>query len=541
MSILTSKNKAMMHRRDILRSSLVAASTFTIPRTIRGYSLDASLHEKSKKDVDHAVLADRYRDVALNIAAQLGVDYTDVRLSYRRKIDVNLLRGFHCEERLCASVRTLVNGYWGFCCTPIWSENTIRLAVELAYNQAKGNSQGPSREINLAAYTAQGESGEWITPITIDPFSRNPYEFMDYLWGLFEFIQSFPKQTAYYRLNMVFDVENIWFGATNNARQYQRLYRTSGDAGFQLMYGSGPRFDVETLPLSGVGYELFTGQDLYSQLREGFDEAMELSKLPGEPLDVGRYTIVLPGSGVAALLGTSLGGGIELDRIVGVEANAGGTSYIQDPAEELGQFKFGNRSLQVDFDRDDPGAAGTRRWDDEGTACVKGSLVEDGIIKRAFADKEMSIYVSSPDQIAGGNSITGDPTIAPAVRPANMVMGAALSGATSVREMIKDVKEGFYFRKSSPGLDFQMTTGMLSGEVYQIRNGRLVNRVSTQAGCWFKSTELWNNIERIGGPSSQQRIGIAMQKGQPPSSSTSSVTAPAVQFADATLIDSSRK
>lgn len=530
----------MVPRRDLLKGGLVAVSAFTIPRTAKGYNLDVLYREKNE-EVDHSVLADKYRNIALNQAAQLGTDYTDVRLSYRRKVNVNLLSGFLCEELLCASVRVLVNGYWGFCCTPIWSENTIRMAVELAYNQAKGNSQGPSRDISLAAYTASGESGEWVMPITIDPFSRNPYEFMDYLWGLYEFIQSFPNQTAHYRLSMTFDVENIWFGATNNANQYQRLYRTSGDAGFQLMYGSAPRFDVETLHLSGMGYELITGQDLYSQLREGFDEAMELSKLPGEPLEVGRYTIVLPGSGVADLLGTSLGGGVELDRIVGVEANAGGTSYIQDPAQEIGQFKFGSKSLDVDFDRDDPGAAGTRRWDDEGTPCVKGSLVEGGIIKRAFSDKEMAIYVSSPDQIAAGNSIAADSTVAPAVRPANMTMRADSAGAISVNEMIRDIKEGFYFRKSLAGLDFQMTTGMLSGEIYQIRNGRLVNRVVTNAGCWFKSTEFWNSIERVGGHSSLQRIGVTLRKGQPPSSSTSSVTAPAVQFVDATLIDTSRK
>lgn len=524
-------------RRTIIKSSLLTTSSFSLPIGIRTNAAD-DLYMSSK--IDHDSVAKKLRAIALNKASELGSDYADVRFIYKRGMQVRLLNGFTCEESLGVAIRVLVQGYWGFCCTPIWSEESVHKAVQLAYSQARGNAQGPPREIDQSWYTAAGETGEWIMPIKVDPFKKNPYEFEDYIWGLFAFIQNFPKATVSYALGMSFSENNSWFGSTSGILQYQRTYATSGEAGFMLKYGSNPRFDVETLPISGVGYELFTDQDLYTQLRAGFDEALELSTLALEPVDVGRYHILLPGVGAASLLGSTLGAALELDRIVGVEANAGGTSYIQNPAEELGGFKIAVPSFNVDYNRDEAGAIGTRRWDDEGTPCSKGKLVEDGVIKKAFSDKEMKFHVQSLEQVAFGNSIASDFTIAPVIRPGNMTIKGQSLGTAGLRDLIREVDNGIYFRTSSAGLDFQMTSGMIVGDVYGIKRGRLISRI-LNAGCWFRSTEIWNNIEAIGSSQSQQRTAVTLYKGEPPSISSSSVTSPAILFKNATIIDTTRK
>lgn len=524
-------------RRSAIKHAVVAASVTALPKGLRAGQVEALYQD----DIDHHALAGKFRAMALDEAKRLGCDYADIRLCYRRAVDVNPWNGLRFGEDLGLAVRTLVNGYWGFCYTPIWSEKTTRQAIALSYNLAKGNSLGPPREIDGAAYTKPHESGEWIMPIVLDPFQRNPYEFEDYLDGLQAFISGFsPDATDGYKLDMRFNVRNIWFGATNGAMQFQRLFHTGGSAGFRVRVGSMARFDVETLSPSGMGYELFTGQDLYTQLRSGYDEALELCKLQSQPVDVGRYTIVMPGSGTSQLLGTTIGAAVELDRIVGVEANAGGTSFIQAPAEELGQFKIAPETVTVDYQRDEAGAIATRRWDDEGTPCSKGQIIENGIITRAFSNKELATHVKSPDQVALGNAIASDPTIAASVRPGNLMMHADSSSSKSVKDMIAEIDKGFYFRKSTIGLDYQMTNGMITGELYEITRGKLTSRV-TDGGCWFNTTELWNNLIAVGGAATQQRVAVMMPKGEPPTDSYNSVTAPAVVFEDATLIDITRK
>ncbi len=524
-------------RRDILKASSFAASSLILPRGIRAQSV-GGLYEKS--NTDHSLIAEKIRAVALNRAKEIGCDYADIRLLYRRSLKIMTANGFDHIETLGLAMRTLVNGYWGFCCAPIWSEESVLKAIDLAYGQAKGNSQGPAREIDISLYRETGESGEWIMPVKIDPFERNPYEFRDYIDGVLAFIRNFPIDTSRYQVGMDFVVNNVWFGATNGSMQFQRTYASSGKLGFMIMNGSRPEYTLETLPLSGMGYELFTDQDIYSTLREGFDELIELSELPVQPVEVGRYYTLIPGAGAANLLGRTLGAAVELDRIVGAEANAGGTSYIQNPAEELGSFKFGPSFLNVDYEREHSAGIGTRYWDDEGVRCSKGALVESGLVKKAFSDREMRAYISSSDQIATGNFIASDHSTAPSVRFANLVVRPNLSGSGSVKDMIKNIDRGVFFRSSNVGLDFQMKNGMITGDAYEVRNGRLTSRI-LGAGCWFNSTELWNNLELIGSDISQQRTAISAYKGEPASIASSSVISPAVLFKDAAIVDTTRK
>lgn len=525
-------------RRNILRASIGAAISSLPFNSSRGGIVANDLFNLNQ--VDHNELALRLRQIALDKAVSLGCDYADIRFIYQKDMKVDTFVGFTRQESLSVSVRVIVNGYTGFCITPLWDEMAIIQAVELAYNQAKGNAIGPDRDLDISSYTTRGESGDWLMPVEIDPFEKNPYEFEDYLSGLTAFVLKFPKDLEGGQCNMKFMSRECWFGSTNGSEQFQRLYQTSGNLGWRIRYGSQAGFSLRTLPPSGMGYELFTGQDLYSQLRAGFDEALPLCDLSFQPVDIGRFNIILPGYAVGSLLGYTIGAAIELDRIVGVEANGSGTSYIQMPETELGAFRVGSSSLNVTYDRSEQGSVGTRRWDDEGVASRDGSLIEQGVIMRAFADREMRSYVDREDQLASGNYLCSDPTIIPAVRMSNMRMTPAPNGYSSVMECIRDTEHGLFFRSINVGLDFQMISGILTGEVYEIKEGRLISRIN-DAGCWFKSTELWNNMTSVGGDASVFRAGVAVRKGEPSSEEFSNVSAPCAVFSDATVIDLSRR
>lgn len=523
-----------LNRREALKSSILLASASAFAPSVRNLNAE-TLFESSKSDL--AGKADKLRTLIIEHAKSLGCDFVDCRFTYLRDMSVQLLTRFTAEESLIMGVRILVNGYWGYCCTPEWDEKNALHIVRLAHQQALGNSKGPPREIDSSVFQQPDESGEWIMPVKHDPFERNPYEFMDYLWGAFHFISRFPDRTALYRLSMNFNSLENWYGSSNGAVQYQKMYLSSGNLGFELPQAYKARFDIE-LPKAGVGYELFTDKDHFSRLREGLDEARELSRIPPSPVDIGRFPIVLTGAGTGAVMSGSIASAVELDRILGYEANAGGTSYIQDPVSEAGSLKLGTSLLNIDSNRDEPGGAATRRWDDEGSTTVRDSIIRNGVLNKVLTDKEMSNM--APGKTIGGNATSTDARFPIAVRPGNMVMRHDSSDTTRLSDLIGDIDKGLYFRSAGFGLDYQLIDGMITGEVFGINKGKLVSRL-LGAGCMFKSTEIWKNLVRLGGTPTVVRTGAELPKGEPATSMAFSVTAPAAVLEEVAVIDITRK
>lgn len=475
---------------------------------------------------------------ALNQAASLNCDFADVRLSITRSLDANILSGILVREDLAIGVRVLMNGYWGFCCTPVWNEKNVSDVVRMAYAQAKGNSHGPPREIDVSIYTNPGHKGQWVRQVKYDPFERNPFEFMDYLWGLSHYFQGFKVTTANHNLKMSFSCRELWYAATNGADQYQKLYETSGGLGYLVRSGIYPtRYDSRLVERSALGYELFSDIDHYEDLRRGLEETIELTKIPPLPIDVGRYPIVLTGSGAGTVLGESIVNALELDRILGYEANSTGTSYIQELNLREEPYSIGSKLLNLTTNRSSQGEIGTRKWDDEGTPTIQGSLVEDGVIKNTLSDNELSTVVSQ--KAMSSNAIASDARFPVGIRSGNVFMKPGDTDST-LEDLLKDHSRCLLFKNAQVGLDYQLTNGTLGGDIFEVMRGRKVSRV-IGGGCWFKTQELWNNLVRLGGKSTLERTSIMSVKGEPLTAIPYSVTAPAVMIKDATIIDLGRK
>src|SRR5690606_18852292 len=89
---------------------------------------------------------------------------------------------------------------------------------------------------------------------------------------------------------------------------------------------------------------------------------------------------VLDAPSMVALLDRTLGRATELDRALGYEANAGGTSYLNDPFGMLGSYEAGAPLLTVTGNRSEPGGLATVQWDDEGVRPDTFPLVENGVL-----------------------------------------------------------------------------------------------------------------------------------------------------------------
>ena len=79
----------------------------------------------------------------------------------------------------------------------------------------------------------------------------------------------------------------------------------------------------------------------------------------------------------------------------GYEANAGGTSYLNDPIAMLGSYQAGAPTLTVTAERSEPGAVGTVKWDDEGVAPDAFTLVKNGVLADFQTTRESARWLEA--------------------------------------------------------------------------------------------------------------------------------------------------
>ncbi len=538
-------NRRSFLKRGATATTLAAMATVpSFPRPLHALSgRRGSIHPHGISQID-----DRYvkqlAERALDSARTAGASYADVRLthSWHRGVSPNM--GIGDTELLDVGVRALVNGYWGFASGPIWSADEMARLGKEAYHQAHSNALTKPRSIDLAPVPAVN-NGQWIMPVTIDPFEINPVEIMDHLKSLEIFAQRKPNVSVQSN-SCEFLKQETTFASTTESYLVQRRYRSGG----VLMLKSGPDHDSATgsldcLSPAGLGWELYKEQPLRERIEQLIAELEWERSLPVVPVDVGRYDMVFDAEGISRLLLETLVGATELDRAMGYEANATGTSYLNDPLAMIGTQQVGAAALTISGSRSDAGGCATTKWDDEGVAPDTFTFVEKGVLTDFQTTRESAGWLKPHYQGRGipirshGCAVALRGVYAPLSRAPNVTLRPGESGNT-FETLVSGVSKGIAFKRASADVDFQNLNGMAGGKSYEVRNGKMVSRLSG-AGVLFRSPELWKSISQLGGSDSVQRFGISTTKGQPEQEHYTSVSAVPVLFRQLTLIDQLRK
>jgi hypothetical protein len=105
---------------------------------------------------------------------------------------------------------------------------------------------------------------------------------------------------------------------------------------------------------------------------------------------------------------------------------------------------------------------------------------------------------------------------------------------------VATLPRGLAVKSANFDMDFQAATGLASGTVYEVKNGKRVALLSG-AGLLFRSTELWKSLLALGGAASARRVGFSSEKGEPAQHHYASVTAVPAAFKQMTLVDALRK
>jgi TldD protein len=535
-------------RRDFLKASTGAAVLAATPRWLAARPSHGAPLAPPITDPDVKPLALR----ALDAARSAGAAYADVRLThtYTRSIEP-YHRTVEDAEEMAVGVRALVNGYWGFASGPYWTPDEMARLGREAVAHAKANALGEARIVELGKIPVIAD-GHWETPVEIDPFTVPIDEVLDYLRGVMIYTAAtysgVSAQTGcdFYRQEKA-------FASTEGTFLTQTLRRTGG--GFGIDYDNEKYRTDDRLPTSiaspllgraGRGWEYIREAPLREEIPILMARLEEDWRLPFKPIEAGRYDVVLDAYGVSMLLASTIGAATELDRALGYEANAGGTSWLKDPLTMLGTEPIGAPLLTVTGDRSTPGAIATVKWDDEGVEPEPFTLVKDGVLADFQTTREgagwLAPYYTKHGKPVRSHGCANAPSALHATmeHPPNIAIAPGRSDV-GLGELIAGIEKGILITGLTVDTDFQHLNGeSRSGRFYEIKRGKRVAHL-TGAGMLFRAPGLWKSLAALGGPKSLEWRSATMPKGEPARDSAFSIGAVPARFKEVTIIDRTRK
>lgn len=534
--------------------------------------------------------ADRIRALllrAVDAAKSAGASYADARAvrlidqavqSRRQAVtDVNwhLVR-FKNElplveetERHAISVRALVNGAWGFTASPWWTDDEAAALAHDAVAQARDNAQWITNKVELVH--APAVTGTWITPYRIDPFAVPLEEKMEVLRRAEDVYRPLYRPLDHTEVAGFLDLScrhvTRVLATTEGTFISQQFYTTtlgrrwaqaqlngvdvlgnhnSDHPGWRTDAGSSTGLQDAPIP-PGIGWETITDADLWTVGKEAGDtlytSLIKKDATRPKPLTVGRYTIVMDAATVGRLVDVSIGQATDLDRITGIEANTGGTSYLgTDPLQLLGQYSFGSPLLTVTTTHAE--SAGkvknlpASQWDDEGVAHTPFTMVKEGILEGIPTTRDRASRLGAYDAKRGrpvasnGCAASGDGfgLELPTVNPPTLVMQPAAQDV-SVSDMIASVPRGLMLNNGAVRTDFQGRQLLVTGQLHEIVNGRLGAPLSDPV-VMIDTTQLWKSLTAIGGASTASAVRGEWTKGVPAETLQTSVVAVPGVFRD---------
>ncbi|HET8668533.1 MAG TPA: DNA gyrase modulator, partial [Terriglobales bacterium] len=268
---------------------------------------------------------------ALNVAGLRGVTYADARIINERQRALATKNGKigHAgdSESLGIGIRVLADGAWGFAATEDLTHKGIEIAAERAVEIARASARVKAHDVALTQ--EKPITDDWTSPCKIDPFATSIEQNLALLLKIDAELRVVSGVTLA-ETNLSFRRHEQWFYSSEGADIHQT--RTSTGAGYTAYAFAGAEIQKRSYPNSfggqwqNKGYELIDELKLVENARGIAEQAVALHKADKCP--EGKFTIILDSSQLALQIHESVGHPIELDRVLGMEANFAGMSFL---------------------------------------------------------------------------------------------------------------------------------------------------------------------------------------------------------------------
>ncbi|HZR30265.1 MAG TPA: TldD/PmbA family protein [Terriglobales bacterium] len=435
---------------------------------------------------------------ALNATNQQGVSYADARIVDERDRGLATKNGKvgHASDSasLGLGIRVLANGAWGFAATESLTRAGVESTAAKAVEIARSSAMVKQEDVRLAP--EKPITDEWTTPIKIDPFSKSIEENLDLLLNVDKELRAVQGITLA-ETNMNFRRYEQWFFSSEGANIHETKYTTG--AGYAAFSFEGTEIQKRSYPNSfggqyqNKGYELIEELKLLENARRIAEEAVALHKAPQCPQGV--FTIVLDSSQLGLQIHESVGHPIELDRVLGMEANFAGMSFLT--IEKLRKLRYGSDLVNIvaDATRQHGPGLGTFAYDDEGVPAQCTPVITNGLFTGYLSSRETAHTIGA-NRSNGTMRAEGWNRI-PLIRMTNV---SILPGEKPLtfEQLISDTDDGIYFQTNrSWSIDDKRYNFQFGTEIgWEIKKGKLGRMLKNPSYSGI-TTEFWNSMDAI--------------------------------------------
>jgi TldD protein len=435
---------------------------------------------------------------ALDTATQRGAAYADVRVVDERGRALatkNGKIGNASDSRSQGfNVRVLVDGGWGFAASADLGRKAVEGTAAEAVAIAKASAKVKQNDVQLVPEKAV--TAEWTTPHKIDPFSISIEQNLALLQKIDSELRS-VKGVTLAETNMNFRREELWFFSSAGAEIHQTKVTTG--AGYVAYSFAGSEIQKRSYPNSfggqwqNKGYELIDELKLVENARRIGEEAVALHSADQCPQGV--FDIILESSQLGLQIHESVGHPIELDRVLGMEANFAGTSFLT--LEKLRTLKYGSELVNVVADaRQEHGPGlGTFAFDDEGVPAQCTPIISNGLFTGYLSSRETAALIGL--QRSGGTLRAESWNRLPMIRMTNISILPGEKPLTG-EQLISSTDHGILFQTNrSWSIDDKRYNFQFGTEIgWEIKNGKRTRMLKNPSYSGI-TTEFWNSMDAI--------------------------------------------
>ena len=451
---------------------------------------------------------------ALDAVARSGVTYADARAIELREREVTTKNGkaghVSSSESVGIGIRVLAYGCWGFAATDDLTRAGIQSAAALALGIAHSGTAARKQEVTLAP--ERKYEATWVSPFQIDPFSIPVDRNLGVLLAVDAELRRHPG-VSLAEASMQFERRRQVFASTLGSLIDQTRCLTG--AGFAALSYKDGEIQRRSYPNSFGGQYQLKGYELVEELRllenapRVAEEAVALHSADQCP--EGEFDLILDSSQLGLQIHESIGHPIELDRVLGSEANYAGMSFLT--LDQLGRLRYGSEIVNVVCDarlEHGPGL-GTFAFDDEGVPAQATDIIRGGRFVGYMTSRETAAAIG---QTRSNGCMRADGwERLPLIRMTNVSL---LPGEQSLEEVFGGDHAIYMETNRSWSIDDKRYNFQFGCEIgWEMRHGKRVRMLKNPSYSGI-STEFWNACAAIAGVRHWTLWGVPnCGKGQP--------------------------
>jgi TldD protein len=457
------------------------------------------------------------KDLALNALDAVtgrGVSYADVRALEVAEREITTKNGkaghVSAAESAGLGIRVLASGCWGFAATDDLTREGIATAAELARQIAQASAAARKHEVTLAPEDKY--EAAWDSPCQVDPFAIPIDRQLGALLAVDAELRRHPG-VSLAETSMHFEKRRQVFASTLGSVIDQTRHLSG--AGFSALSYKDGDIQKRSYPNSFGGQYQLKGYELVGELRllenapRIAEEAVALHAADQCP--EGEFDLILDSAQLGLQIHESIGHPIELDRVLGSEANYAGMSFLT--IDQLRNLRYGSEIVNVVCDarlEHGPGL-GTFAFDDEGVPARSTDIIRNGRFVGYMTSRETAAQVG--DARSNGCMRADGWARIPLIRMTNVSLEP---GRQSLEEVF-DADHAIYMETNrSWSIDDKRYNFQFGCEIgWEIRRGKRVRMLKNPSYSGI-STEFWNACAAIAGPEHWTLWGVPnCGKGQP--------------------------